>query len=1106
MINQEKKSTENKNLSTEEARFTHLHVHSHYSLLDGLSKIGELLDYVKELGMDSIAVTDHGNLYGAIEFYQEAKKRGIKPIIGLEGYIAIGDMRNKQPNIDDKRYHITLLAKNNQGYKNLIALSTKAHLEGFYYKPRFDKPLLKKYSKGIIALSGCLGAEIPSLILKGKMERAKKAVLEYQDIFGKENFYIELQDHPNLADQIRVNKTLIKLAKAMIMPIVATQDSHYLRREDAEAHDILLAVQTGNKIDDENRLTFKGDDFSLKSPKEMIKAFSDYPEAIENTQKIANECDVEIELGKIQLPSFDVPKAFKSDEEYLTKLCIDGLKKRYDWDISKITNYKLPIIQQIPQPSSFDKPEARADKANSNDQKQKEIAQRLDYELSVIKNTGFASYMLIVQDLVNWAKNSGIIVGPGRGSAAGSIVSYLLNITNIDPIEFNLIFERFLNPERISMPDIDLDFTDTRRDEVIQYVSQKYGTDKVAQIITFGTMAARAAVRDVGRALGYTYDYCDKIAKIIPMFYTLQKSLKEVTELTQIYASDPQAKKLLDSAKKLEGVARHASVHACGVVITRKPLIDMVPLQNSTQNTGHVITQYEMHAVENLGLLKMDFLGLKNLTIIEHTLEAIKKRHNKILDIEKIPLDDKKTFELLQNADTTGVFQLEGDGMRRYLKELKPTNIEDIIAMVALYRPGPMDLIPNFISRKHGRERVDYLHPKLEPILKNTYGVGVYQEQMMKIATDLAGYSLPEADTLRKAIGKKIKKLLDEQQEKLISGMIKNGIDAEIAKAIWDLFPPFARYGFPRAHAACYARIAYETAYLKAHYPTEFAAALLNAEVKNIDRLSFLIQEFSKMNIELLPPSINESEENFTVVKPGIIRFGLTAIKNVGSNVAHEIIKERNNGEKYKSIEGLLQRILTGDINKKSLESLIKAGALDELSERNLLLENMDNLLRYSKKHKEKQNSSQFSLFSDELIRTTYTLPLASTAPATDKQKLVWEKELLGFYVSSHPLKEHAKKLKGFTEIKTITTRSLSSIKIGAIINNTKKIVTKNGQPMMFASLEDLSGKIEAIIFPSLFEKKQAILEENRLVIVEGKINTRDGDIKLICDNITELT
>ncbi len=1080
--------------------FTHLHVHTHYSLLDGLSKIDELLDYVKEKNMDSIAITDHGNLYGAIEFYKAAKKRDIKPIIGLEGYTTT-NMHVKGTEADDKRYyHLILLAKNNTGYKNLIALTTKAHLEGFYYKPRFDRNLLREHSEGLIALSGCLGAEIPQLIQNNNTEKAKKVIREYKEIFGENNFYLEMQSHPNLEEQKTVNEKLYQLSKETNTPVVATQDSHYTRPEDADAHDVLLAIQTGNQVDDENRLSLKDEDFSVKPPKKMVKEFKDYPEAIENTQKIKEKCNIEINLGEYQLPHFEVPKEYQNADEYLTKLCIDGLNKRYGIDGSKISDLNKPIAGQMPNPE---------------DEKQKQIGERLDYELSVIKNTGFASYFLIVQDFVNWAKNKGIAVGPGRGSAAGSIVSYLINVTNIDPLEFNLLFERFLNPERISMPDIDIDFADHRRDEVLHYAINKYGEDKVAQIITFGTMAARAAIRDAGRALGYSYGYCDKVAKLIPMTHTLQQSLDEIQELKDLYDSDADSKRLIDSAQRLEGVVRHASVHACGVVITKDPLIEHVPLQHPVQDETSTVTQYEMHAVEDLGLLKMDFLGLKNLTIIENALDIIKKRHGDNIDIENIPLDDKKVYEMLSAAETTGVFQLESSGMRRYLKELQPSGLEDVIAMISLYRPGPMDLIPEFLERKQGKKEIKYLHPKLEPILKNTYGIAVYQEQVLEIARELAGFTYGEADVLRKAIGKKIKELLDEQKEKWINGILENGIDKKTAQKLWEFVEPFARYGFNRAHATCYARIAYETAYLKAHYPTDFFAALLNAEQKNIDRLSFVVEEAKRGGIELLPPSINESKDDFTVIESGenkrTIRFGLAAVKNVGSNAVQQILEERKKNGKYTSLENLLERVTAQDFNKKSIEALIKAGALDEFGERNQLLENIENLLQYAKEYRATQNAGQFSLFGGSSLEEENPsgISLREAEPISEKQRLDWEKELLGFYITSHPLESHANKLKGLPSVARVMQfagRTHPPMKVGAIISNAKKILTKKGQPMMFLSLEDLTESMEAIVFPSLYEKKQNILEEGKVVITEGRLNTREGETKFICEDISELS
>ena len=1050
-------------------KFTHLHVHSHYSLLDGLSKIPDLLDYTKELGMDSVAITDHGVLYGNIEFYKEAKKRGIKPIFGMEAYVAARSMHDKQPGIDDKRYHLILLAKNNTGYKNLIQLSSKSHLEGFYYKPRVDKKLLREHSEGLIALSGCLSGEISRAILSGNKSEAESLIAEYTDIFGKENFYLELQHHPNIPEQIKLNSELRKLSKKLSLAVVATQDSHYLRPEDAEAQDILLAIQTGDKITDEKRgLTMKDEDFSLKSSQEMAEAFNDIPSALENTQKIADMCNTDIELGKYQLPYFEVPKE-KTQDEYLRELCEKGLPVRYG---SKYNESK--------------------------------VIERLDYELDVIKQMGFASYFLIVQDFVNWAKGRGIVVGPGRGSAAGSIASYLLNITDIDPLKYDLIFERFLQIDRNELPDIDIDFADIRRDEVLEYVSEKYGRENVAQIITFGTMAARAAVRDVGRALNYPYEFCDKVAKTIPMMMNFEQALRESQEFAFLYQGDRDARRLIDTARKLEGVARHASTHACGVVITKEPLTNSVPLQLSSQSSTAQISQYEMHAIEDLGLLKMDFLGLKNLTIIENARKQIKRAYGKEIKMDEIPLDDEKTLELFRQANTVGIFQLESAGMRRYLKELQPTAFEDIIAMIALYRPGPMELIPDFIERKHGRTQISYLHPDLEPILKSTYGIAVYQEQVLQIARELAGFTYSEADVLRKAIGKKIKELLDEQREKFVQGMMDRGIQKATAEQLFHFVEPFARYGFNKAHSTCYATVGFQTAYLKAHYPSEFMAAILNAEQKNIDRISSLMDECKTMGIKVLAPDINESDQHFTV-SPAGIRFGLAAVKNVGEHIVGEIIKERDKHGQFQSIENILERVRDKDLNKKSLESLIKCGAFDNLAERSKLLANIDTLLKYSKNQKALQNSSQISLFADQPTFAS-SLRLEETEPAPKKQSLAWEKELLGFYVSSHPLEEHKAELASFTKVKNLKSKDAGKmISIGGIISGIQKIVTKAGQPMLFIGIEDLTAKIEGLVFPSLLAKNPDIFRDGATIRVKGRLSDKDGELKILCEEVKEL-
>lgn len=1004
--------------------FIHLHTHSHYSLLDGLAKIDALLDEVKKYKMPALALTDHGVMYGAIEFYQKAKEQGIKPIIGTEVYIAPNGMKNKRPKIDENPYHLVLLAKNQEGYRNLIKLTTQAHLEGFYYKPRIDHDLLSQYSQGLIGLSACLKGELPQAIINGNLEKVERLALRYAEIFGRDNFFLELQDHPSRPDQKIANQGLINLAKKLNLELVATNDIHYIKPEDAEAQEILLCLQTKNTLQDKSRkLSMIGEDFSFRPPEQMIQSFKDVPEAIENTEKIAEMCNLELDLGKTILPHFEVPSG-KIPFDYLKELSYAGLKQRYG---------------------------AKPDKKTID---------RLEYELSVIKKTGFSTYFLIVQDFVNWAKSHDIVVGPGRGSAAGSIVSYLLNITNIDPLKYGLLFERFLNPERISMPDIDLDFADNRRDEVVHYVKNKYGQDHAAQIITFGTMASRAAIRDTGRVLGYSYSFCDRIAKMIPMSLPLKESLERVSELKEIYNQDPQAKKLIDSAKKLEGVARHASTHACGVVVTPQSMDELVPRQYASRDDQTVVTQYEMHSIEDLGLLKIDLLGLKNLTIIENALKIIEKTRNKEINLQDIPLDDKKTFKLLQKGETTGVFQLESAGMKRYLKELKPTAFEDIIAMVALYRPGPMEWIPKYIQGKHNPKKVQYLHPELKPILESTYGVCVYQEQLLQIARSLAGFTLGEADVLRKAVGKKIRSLLNEQKDKFIKGCKSHDVPEDLAKKIFAFIEPFASYGFNKSHAACYARIGYETAYLKAHFGPEFMASLLTSDQQDIDRVAIEITECENLGIKILSPDINESFANFTVTGSDSIRFGLGAIKNVGSNLIKVIVSEREKGGRFKSVDDFVTRVLSKDLNKKSLESLIKSGALDQLDERNRMLENMDNLLKYARSYYKQKSNGQKDLFGGLGNSILPSLKMKETDEASLKQKLSWEKELLGLYVSEHPVRKYQDFLK-----KSATpcgeldaTFSNSQIKVGGVISKIERILTRRNDPMLFVTIEDTTG------------------------------------------------
>jgi DNA polymerase-3 subunit alpha len=1057
------------------AKFTHLHVHSHYSLLDGTAKIDDLLNYVKELGMNSVALTDHGVMYGAVEFFKKAKAKGIKPIIGVEIYTTPGSMLSKVANVDDKRNHLILLAKNEIGYKNLVHLVTQAHLNGYYYKPRIDDEILEAHAEGLIGLSACIQGRIPRLLLAGKYDEALELAEKYEKFFGKGNFYLEIQHHLKIPEQITANQRLIELSKKTGIPLVATNDIHYLRKEDAEAQDVLMLINTGSDLDDKERLTLIGDDFSMSSPAEMIEFFKDTPEAITNTQKIADMCNFEFELGKTQLPLFQVP-GNETPEQYLTELCEKGLKLRFG---NKDADYL------------------------------KNARQRMDYELSVINKTGFAGYILIVQDFVNWAKSNRIVVGPGRGSAGGSLVCYLTKITNVNPIEHNLLFERFLNPERISMPDIDMDFTDRRRDEVLKYVAQKYGQDHVAQIITFGTMASRAVIRDVGRALNYTYSYCDKLAKMVPTGMNLEETLSTVDEFKELYETEEQATKLINLAKKLEGVARHASTHACGVVIAAKPLTESVPLQHPPGPGGEnsIVTQFEMHAIEDLGLLKMDFLGLKNLTIIEDTLARIYVIRNEKIDIDNIPQGDEETYKLLQLAMTTSVFQLESDGMKRYLKELMPSNFNDITAMVALYRPGPMQFIPDYIARKHGNQKITYLHPKLEAILNETQGICIYQEQLMKIAQEIAGFTLGEADVLRKAVGKKIKELLDAQETKFIQGAIKNGVEKKIAEEIWQWILPFAAYGFNKSHSAAYALIAYQTAYLKAHYPVEFMASVLTSEKADVERIAVLIEECKKMQIEVLPPNINESLKNFTVVPDkNQIRFGLIAVKNVGEGIIEAVTSERKANGPFLTMSDFIYRVHTKDLNKKSMEALIKAGAFDQFAERNQLLQNLEKLLEIARENQKQKNNNQIGLFASTQIKPS-EIKLEFAVPAKPFEKLLWEKELLGLFVSSHPLDGYRKlfQTKAFP-ISKITQETVNKkIILGGIISGIKKIITKTGKPMLFMKLEDLTSKMEIVVFPNLLEANPNALQENKIVFIAGRVDDRNGEIKVVADDIQEI-
>lgn len=1059
--------------------FTHLHVHSHYTLLTALPTPDQLIHRAQELGMTALALTDTSALYAAVEFYSHAKEAGIKPIIGAEIWIS-KNLRSKNNTAEDRRRNqIVLLVKNETGYKNLMKIISIAQLEGFYYKARGDKALLKQYHEGLIALSGSLQGEVPAETLYGNIERAKIAALEYQEIFGAGNFYLEIQPHLENENQLTANQGLIQIARETGIPLVATNDVHYIRPEDAETQDILLAIRDNKRVTDTERFNMRGVNLSFRSETEMRELFRDIPEAIDNTGVIAAQCDFTLKLGENQLPAFPLPEG-KTADSYLRELCLAGLEKRY------------PGERLTP-----------------------EREERMNYELSVIAGTGFASYFLIVQDFVNWAKHNGVVVGPGRGSAAGSFVAYLTGITNLDPIKYDLLFERFLNPERISMPDVDMDFADTRREDVLNYVRQRYGADHVAQIITFGTMAARGSIRDVGRALGIPLELCDRTAKMIPMFTSIEEALNGVPEFQAHYQSSAEVKRLVDAAQKIEGLARHASMHACGVVITKDPVTEYTPLQRVAGSADAVVTQYasstKANAVEKIGLLKMDFLGLKNLTIIENTLRIGKKVGKEVPDIEKLPLDDEAAYKVLQDAHTTGVFQLESTGMKRYLKQLKPTVFEDIIAMVALYRPGPMEYIPDFIAGKHGTREVKYLHPKLEPILKNTYGVAVYQEQLMQIARDLAGFTLGEADVLRKAVGKKIKELVDGQRVKFVEGCEKTGVGRAIGEKVFAFIEPFAGYGFNRSHAACYALIGYQTAYLKAHFPAEFMAALLTSDQGDTDRIAIEVREAREIGIDVLPPDINESFDTFAVIKGDHgkehIRFGLNAVKNVGTQAAEEIVAERKRHGKYTSLEDFMERVQTKDLNKRSIEALAKVGAFDGLSERKTVLDNLDAILTHGKELRALKETHDQSLFSGMPL-PEMRIPLRETTHSTKQERLAWEKELLGLYVTDHPMTEYTDYLKK-TAVEIGQLEKIADEKrvtIGGVIISARKSLSKSGQPLYFVTLEDMSGRVDILVFGKTAERVAGLLNEDTIILVDLKIAHKDGLLRLAADDVRPMS
>ena len=1081
------------------SKFIHLHVHSHYSLLNALPQIKDLIKETKNLGMSAIAITDAGNMYGAIDFYQTCKKNEIKPILGVDFYVASRTRRDKQGGLDNRRTRLVLLAKNEVGYKNLIKLVTDSYFEGFYYKPRIDRETIEKYSEGLVCIMPHFSGEVSFALKITDNEKAKNLIAWYKKVYGEENFFLEITHHPEIEGQIELKEKIIKIARETNTQLVAAHDVYYLHPEDKVARDTLVMVNSHSDFGDrEQRET--ADDFSLISGNKAEEYFKDTPDAIENTSKIADMCNVEIVLGQAawKFPNYIVESGLSNDEE-LKRLAYLGIDKR-----------GLPHSE--------------------------EVIKRLEYELEVIRNKGYSKYFLVVADLLRFSAENDIYTNI-RGSVAGSLVTYLTGITKVDPLEFKLPFERFLNPERPSAPDIDMDYADNRRDDVIRYARQKYGNDNVAQIGTFGTMMARGACRDVARALGYPLPLADKIAKLVPMGaqgfpMTLKRALDEVPELKEMYDTQADVKAIIDMAQKIEGCARHISVHAAGVVISPTPLTDYVPLQYDPKGEGKVITQYDMHGVgeDGVGLLKFDFLGIKNLSILADAVHRVKKIENIDLDIEQIPLDDKKTFDMLARGETIGLFQLNGSGMTKYLKELKPTVIHDINAMVALYRPGPIESIPEYIDRKHHPEKIKYMDPRMKDYLDQSYGVITYQDDVMLTAIKLAGYSWLEADKLRKAMGKKIPAEMEAQKDKLLKGFIAGGLTDKKAQTLWKLIEPFAAYGFNKAHAASYGRVSYQTAYMKANFPAIYMSAVLTADAGDVEKIGEFITECKRMQIPVLPPSINESYSDFTVVKtpgePDKIRFGLTTIKNFGEGISKVIIENRKEKGKFKTLSNFLERIVDRNMNKKSLEALIKTGALDEFGERGQLLANSENLLKYNKEVSKKDDSqdSLFGIFSAEGGPALgWDIHLEPAPEASMKDKLLWEKELLGLYISGHPLDRFRtvldkqeisiKKIKEPVEVDASKPKGAKGPKsvrdlvnegkpIGGIIEEIREIMTKKNEPMVFIKIADFTGSIDAVIFPKTYAQIKNNLAVDKCIAAVCKVSERNDEVSLIVERI----
>ena len=1073
-------------------KFVHLHVHTEYSLLDGSSRIGDLLDRTKELGMDTIAITDHGAMFGVVDFYKKAVERGIKPILGCEVYIAINKYTEKETK-DKNQYHLVLLAENNRGYKNLMKIVSEGYVNGFYYKPRVDHDVLRKYSEGIIALSACLAGEVQRYLLDGNYDKAKEVALEYRDIFGQDNFFLELQDH-GLREQKLINEELIKISRETGIPLVATNDVHYLKKEDELVHDVLLCIQTGKTIDEEDRMKFPTNEFYLKSYDEMLKLFGYVKEALDNTVWIGERCNVTLDFHTLHLPKYEVPEGY-TNVEYLKKLCIEGLKNRY----KNITP---------------------------------EIVERFEFEFKTIVNMGYADYFLIVWDFIKFAKDNGIMVGPGRGSAAGSIISYALGIIDIDPLKHDLLFERFLNPERVSMPDIDIDFCYERREEVIDYVVKKYGKDKVAQIATFGTMAARGSIRDVGRALNMPYNEVDQITKQVPMELgmTIAKALEVSKSLKESYDTREEVKRLIDLAMAVEGLPRHTSTHAAGVVISKEPITNYVPL---ARNSDAIVTQFNMIELEELGLLKMDFLGLRTLTVIRDAVNLIERNHGVKVDFNSIDYENPEILEMFGRGETLGIFQFESAGMRQVLKELKPDRFEDLVAANSLFRPGPMSQIPQYIQNKNHPESIEYLHPKLKPILEVTYGCIVYQEQVMQIVRDIGGFTMGGADLLRRAMGKKKMDIMererkrfiygetDEEGNVIVKGAIRNGVDERTANKIYDLMIDFAKYAFNKSHSVAYAVVAYRTAWLKYYYPVEFMAALLSSVMGDTNSISLYIQECKRLGLEILPPDINESYKKFAVVD-GKIRFGLMAVKNVGEGLIDAIIKAREKGpftsftEFCKRVEDINASLM----NKRAIESLIKCGAMSSLGcNRAQLLGTFEKIMDGIHSDRKRNIEGQFSFF-DKMDVNLPEEDMPDIKEFPQKILLSMEKETLGIYISGHPLKPYEEELK---KISTISTSELyqpvddieesisqqldgRKITIGGIINAKKNKITKNNNMMAFITLEDLYGSIECIVFPATYDKYREVIEENSIVVIEGKISIQEEEeLKIICESVYKL-